>query len=304
MKAEQVKRNHHKQPQFYLKGFATKCGCPNTPPEFVKPNESIWVYKKGEPFSENNPKCKGIGNVAFTKDFYAFEEEDGTKEYNKYEDLLEQKFEKPAEPVIRKIRNFEEIDEKEKIILSKYIASMITRGDWNRQNHISSLEKTVNEIKNVIPQEVYELHKECCFDKTVNDFKVEQIVGAEKHQAMIEDAKWLSSIIFKMNWSFLIAPKLMDFLTSDNPVYYVFSKNQEYCIFPISSKLCFYSFLTPHGRILDARKWKKQNDLFNEIDDKTVEIIRNYIIKIALKEIYYSQKAEWLVKFINNRNNN
>jgi hypothetical protein len=90
------KRNHHLQPNFYLKGF---CSDPD------EKNPKVWVYEKGKPFDDDknqklqNPKHLTTVKAARKRDFYAFVKEDGTKDYEKYENLLRDDFEEPAKPL-------------------------------------------------------------------------------------------------------------------------------------------------------------------------------------------------------------
>jgi hypothetical protein len=308
-KKEQKKKNHHKQPQFYLKGFAATCDCPTTPKEFSKPDRSIWVYEKDKPFSEakstrnkNNPRCEGIENTAFAEYFYAFTEEDGTLNTNKYEDLLEQEFEQPAESVIRKIRRFEEISDEDKIIFSDYTASMIFRGDWWRSRRKKIQEHYLSP----------ELHRKAFSEKGVvlSDAQVSEFletlkkkIGYDNQHLDLENifakTKLVSIYLQKMTWRFIVVPKGNCFFTSDNPVWYrnLTDLDAAEVIFPISTTVA----LSASWGHYSSSKWKRMNNQFWKVDGATVSIVKNCIGQFAVKEIYNSQKAEWLVKFINNR---
>jgi hypothetical protein len=75
-------------------------------------------------------------------------------------------------------------------------------------------------------------------------------------------------------------------------------------VFPISSEVTISLSWQPSIDVnIGAKFWKQISENYWTVDDKTVELCRNLICLIALKEIYYSQKAEWLVNFINNRIN-
>jgi Protein of unknown function (DUF4238) len=300
-KKEQKKKNHHKQPQFYLKGFATQCDCPTTPREHAKSDRSIWVYEKGKQFlenqskrKENNPRCEGIENTAFAEYFYAFTEEDGTRNTNKYEDLLEQQFERPAKTIIEKIRQFEEINEEEKLVLSKYVASMITRGDWYRQKQKEIKENGIAKIK---------LRKELKNQNDIIDERAKvKFSGDYFLKDLINKANIWSEDILGMNLHFLNAPKGLDFFTSDNPVYLSKHNNEIGNIFmPLASNITFWA---SRENLIPNPYWSKKSESFFEVEGETVEMIRSKIALSALNEVYYSKKAEWLVKFINNRNNN
>lgn len=318
MLSKQNKHKHHKQPQFYLRGFATKCGCPDTPLEFVYRNESIWVYKKGEPFSEKNPKCKGIGNAAFTKNFYAFEEEDGFINFNKYENLLMNNYEQPAKSVIEKIRRFEDIDREEKEKLFNYVASMVMRGDsWKKIGEYAErvnepiakaeIEKDASLIVRIAQMQDDEKYKDV--DKVskiltdyIEDERKKRKKGEYEKLLMVRFTEKLRDEILKdLNFRFFISPKDTSFFTSDNPVCYdPFDHPNAQLFFPISSNVCLNLY---KQKYLNNIKWLRKSNQFWQIDNKTLEGIRDFMARKAVNEIYHSQRAEWLVKFINNRKN-
>jgi Protein of unknown function (DUF4238) len=279
---EEDKHRHHIQPKFYLKGFAAKSSNP------YQRVPDIWVYKKGEPYVRGqNPYLDSINNVGYRENFYAFTEDNGATNFNKYENLLMKDFEQKANPVIEKIRRLEEINETEKILLSRYIASMILRGEWWRDKQQESKDRQINLTKEKFNE-----------SEKIVDEKAKTIWGQDFDlKDMISRIGDLSDKILKMNWRFLVAPKDMYYIISDVPVVYSLEENKECVIFPISSKVAFLALLTNGSR----GKWRKISDNFWEVDAKTIEAARSEIATKAIKKVYYSQKAEWLVKFINNR---
>lgn len=290
------KRKHHLQPNFYLKGFLSN-------PDETNPK--VWVYEKGKPFYDGknekfqNPKHRTTEKAVRKKDFYAFVKEDGTKDYEKYENLLRDNFEEPAKPVLEKIRRFEVINNEEKEIFSLYVSSMITRGEWAKNIHL----KTVEEIASSMNEEYQKTLK-----KEENKTKINEIITKSKEglkhgeffpEYIIKTAENISTrFIKRMYWRFLIAPGNMPFLTSDNPVFYtkLYEKRSE-VIFPISSKVMFSASWIDFTN----KYWKRKENEFWQVNDGTVEQERRSIVSIALKEVFFSKKAEWLVKFINNR---
>lgn len=301
----QKKRKHHKQPQFYLKGFAAKdSNYPETP--------SIWIYKRGEIL----PKLKGIKNTAFAKDFYAFVEEDGSINFNKYEDMFMKDFESPANPVIEKIRLFKDIDNEEKVKLYNYVASMVMRGDYWKQ--IGEYAETVNEpsVKSDIERDVsaivsiakkqgdkrFENKDELrnLFTDYIEKEKEKRKKGEYEKSLMVRFAKrFRDEILKKLEFKFFMSPKYMSFFTSDSPVCYTsFNNPNAQLIFPISSRICLVVYKQMY---LTNSNWQRKSNQFWQIDIKTAVGIRDFVTRRAIKEIYYSQKAEWLVKFINNR---
>lgn len=307
------KRNHHLQPNFYLKGFLSN------PDE---KNPKVWVYEKGKPFYDGkteqlqNPKHFTTEKAARKKDFYAFENENGAKNYEKYENLLRDNFEEPAKPIIEKIKRFEEINKDDKKILFKYIASMVTRGNWWKNTSEQIYEMVEPETKagiEAVTLEIVKIAKEQGDERFSDASKVREIFqkrifgetekrkrGEYEKTSMIQYAeRFAKELLPDLYPRFLTAPIGMPFLTSDNPVCYTSFANVEVqLIFPISSKICF---LATRKNKLDDRKWKNNGKGFWQIDDKTSESIRDFIVRKAINEVYYSKKAEWLVEFINKR---
>jgi hypothetical protein len=127
MKDSTPKRKHHKVPRYYLKGFVEKEGEP-----------FIWVYRKGLQFGpgriryKHNPYRDSINFVGSEMDYYASTNRDGVVDYETYENILE-RLEKPADPVIQKIRNRQMITMDEKVILASYIVLMLKRVERRRQ---------------------------------------------------------------------------------------------------------------------------------------------------------------------------
>lgn len=290
------KRNHHIQPNFYLKGFRSN---PN------EENAKIWVYEKGKLFYDGkteqlqNPKHITTQKAARKKDFYAFVKEDGTKDYEKYENLLRDKFEEPAKPVIEKLRNFEMINNKEKGIFFLYVASMITRSEWAKKLHLKAVDDIAflhnAEYQKVLKKEEHKTK----INEIITKSKVDLKQGEFFLESVIKMAEKISSnFIKKMNWRFLIAPDNMPFLTSDKPVFYtkLDEKNSE-IIFPVSSHIMFSASWIDFTN----KFWQKTKNGFWLVNDETVIAERTCIVSVAIKEVYFSKKVKWLVEFVNKR---
>jgi len=281
-KQEQDKHRHHKQPQFFLKGFAfVNSGYQKKP--------DIWVYKKKHPYKDGiNPSLESVKDTGYGRDFYAFTKEDGTEDFNTYENRLMREFEQPAQPILGKIIRLEEINEKEKEIFSKFIASMITRGDWGKDKSKVAMELAIKAQLSAnpnLPESVLKI-----FDDEISKLKSN---GEIYREQIISKADLIAGYVKDMVWNFWISPKIVNYLTSDNPVSYSQLRHEEgYLIFPICSNICLYA--TWHG---------SKDKMFKEVTTKIVEEVRDRIVTIAIKEVYFSRKSEWLVKFINNRNN-
>ena len=290
------KRNHHLQPNFYLKGFRSD------PDE---KNPKVWVYEKGKPFYDGkteqfqNPRHLTTEKAARKKDFYAFVKEDGIKEYEKYENLLRDNFEEPAKPVLEKLRRFEIIDDKEKEIFSLYVASMITRTESAKNIYL----KTVEEKASSMNEDYQKTLK-----KEENKIKITEIITSSKEdlkhgeffpKSIIRMAENISDrFINRMYRRFLIAPDNMPFLTSDKPVFYTkLDEIRSEVIFPISSKVMFSASWIDFTN----KYWKKEENEFWQVNDETVVRKRKCIVSNAIKEVYFSKKTKWLVEFVNKR---
>jgi hypothetical protein len=297
-KQEQDKHRHHKQPQSFLKGFAAAGNQYQKKPD-------IWVYKKGRKYQDGiNPSLESVKNTGYGEDFYAFVNEDGNKDFNKYENLLMKEFEQPAQAVLERIRNLEEINEVESKLFIKYVASMAVRGDWWREVTDKAFADATLKIKH----EFYSKHK-TKIDKVYTQEEFEKIIEngannlkASEHSSkeMIRKAKDLSEIIKQMSWRFLVAPVNSPYLTSDNPVFYFKLKNPESeLIFPVSSSV---TLSLSWKEVISATRWKKRSKSFWDVDNETVAQIRDRICYVAIDEVYYSKNSKWLVEFLNKRN--
>lgn len=308
------KRNNHLQPNFYIKGF-----CSNP----TEKNSKVWVYEKGKPFYDGkteqfqNPRHLTTEKAARKRDFYSFEKEDGTKDYEKYENLLRDEFEEPARDVIEKIRNLEDVNNEEKERLYNYVASMVMRGDnWkligedaetvNKPLVESDIERDVSEIVSIAKKQGDNRYSD---ERNVRKILTEYIkkekekrkIGEYEKSLMVRFAKrFKDEILENLKFTFFISPKYMSFFTSDNPVCYTsFNQSMAQLVFPMSSKICLIVYKQMYLKNIN---WQRKSEQFWQIDDKTTERIRDFVTRRAIKEIYYSQKAEWLVKFIDNRN--
>lgn len=277
------KRNHHLQPNFYLKGF---CSNPD------EKNPKVWVYERDKPFYDGkteqlqNPKHRTTEKVARKRDFYATVREDGTKDYEKYEDLLRDNFEEPAKPIIEKIKKFEAIDEDEKSVLARYVASMITRGEHGKFISEHSMELAIKQNFDANPNLPGSVLREA--ENQILKLKESGEIFKEQ---IISKALLIESYIVKMNWKFYTAPKNLEYFTSDNPVFSSqLSKEDGEVIFPVSSNVSLY-----------CSRQKTQDRIYENASDYIVEKTRDIIARICISEVYFSQKREWLVKFINNR---
>lgn len=98
----------------------------------------MWVYRNGLQYKPGrirykyNPYRDSINFVGAEMDYYASTNRDGVVDCETYENILEN-LEKPADPVIKKIRDRQMITMDQKIILASYIVLMRRRVERRRQ---------------------------------------------------------------------------------------------------------------------------------------------------------------------------
>ena len=291
------KRNHHTEPNFYLKGFHS---------DSDEGNPKIWVYEKGKPFYEGkteqlqNPKHRTTKVTAVERDVYSFTKEDGAKDYEKYENLLRDNFEEPAKPMLEKLRRFEMIDDGEKKVFSRYITSMKMRGNFGKQLFY-------NVSHRILIDEQNNLRSQGIDEKEIEKISIESVENRKKEKDGERDKKRMielsdkSDFVCRLNWIFLLAPNSYEFMTSDNPVYWEELNSQRArLLFPIASKICLLATSQPYPK---HKSWKVRENGFVEIDSAAIEGIREKIVREARFKVYFSRKAEWLVRFVNSRLN-
>jgi hypothetical protein len=289
----ETKRRHHKLPQHFLKGFAL-------PTSYAHQKiPDIWVYRKGEPYlSGKNPELMSVKDAGFEMDYYAYKTDEGDIDFEKYENILMSDFENPALPVLGKIRNMEAISEIERSIFARYVGSMITRGDWWRQVGDKALADSITEIS----EKYFTLVKDETLREKIRvaiEFSESKLKEGElRKSGIVRQALRVAAIFEQMVWRFVVAPKMMFYVTSDKPVFY--RRLQDFdseLVFPISSRVTLSlswqrSLLYVNWKPIDAQG-------FWEADDKTVETVRQIICGGAHKEIYCKANREWLARFIN-----
>ncbi len=293
-KQEKDKHRHHKQPQFYLKGFGVK-------PSYQYADVSdIWVYKK-DILEGNNPRLESIKDVGYAPDFYAFEEENGSTNYNKYEYLLMREFEQLATSIIKKIRTFEEIQNTEKSVLSKYISSMMIRGNFGQKIFFDARINAQLELSRDLAFRGYNEIVIREASKQIVSIHEKERKSERDRIRMIEIAKKYADLVNKLCWQFFVAPNDCKFMTSDNPVRWNdLETNQAWVLFTISSKVCLVATQNPYPI---HSNWKEIANEFWEIDNEAFEGISEEIVRHAFFEVYYSKKSAYFVEFVNNRLN-
>lgn len=267
----------HYVPQFYLKGFSRSDG------------KQIWVYDKKEG-NKFQTQVKSIANIT---GFYS-------REVEKY---LANTVEGPANEAIRKIREREQINSKDKEVLAEYMTVMMKR--------VPKGKTRLDEMAPSISKKLYgELSEELA---QIALIKPEKRDIAQRRTKEIEEILdrfsknpppeiWLDNIPHErspkvvaglrgMIWRFLVASSDSSFLTSDNPFFFFQSigigKPYSEVIFPISSSILLWATWEtnlPEGYIPATSQAVK------EMNRRTVRNATRYLFK--------KKDEGWVLPFI------
>lgn len=285
------KRNHHVTPKLYLKGFVTKAGDPH-----------IWVYERGKPYNPGNDKIKNnpysdlIKNAGVERDFYADPKEDGTQDFETFENKLES-LEKPADSIFQKLRARQLICDDEKLAFATYIILMYRRVASAREKIKERLAKETYEPTVELfqkanlpdtPETRAELKKiaERLAQKPGYDIQTHnRITAATPDSFLIE-------VLQKMTWNFYVSTANHAYLTNDNPVFisdkFGLGKNISELSFPISTDVALVA------------SWNKTTKGgFSEAAPQYLKELNRRTISKASKYVYFAKKEEWVVTILN-----
>ena len=285
------KRNHHVLPELYLKGFV------------INPAERfIWVYKKGEEYNPgsgkltNNPFRDSIGKRTI-RDFYAYPGEDGTRDFETYENFLE-KLEKPADRIFKKLQSREPITPNEKQTLCVYLTQMLKRVPAYRKKLGLTAAKVAANYE--LPTAAIEKFNWPDTDETRSKAKAIALrISKEKEFPTRTHLKTLRSItssrlldvLLRMAWRFFIAPSDHAFLTGDDPVFFTkrigLNKPESEVSFPISRKVCL---------VASNRRYPEG---FLEASTQIVKELNRRTASNASDFLYSPQCERWIVLLFN-----
>ena len=267
---------HHYVPQKYLRGFA----------EIGNP-DAIWMYdKKLRQFT--NP---GIKSVAQESGFYN----------NDVEQQLNELVEKPANKVLDKLRNQEQITDTDRIHLGVYIATMLKRVPKRRTEAFSMLpnilEKTITEVRTQIQEWGQSTQNKELFERRLLEVEAaEKSLQNKVPDSIIEQIRqpWASekmiSAICTMAWRIARSPASDFFITSDNPAYffkaYGIATPKSELTFPISNNLALFA------------SWQgKQNaTIYIQAKPALVREANKRLISGAERFVFSHRQEDWIAK--------
>ncbi|MCX5919600.1 MAG: DUF4238 domain-containing protein [Deltaproteobacteria bacterium] len=269
---------HHILPQYYLRGFAQPG------------KEELWMYDKGKEHPLFLP-IKGIAKE--------------NKLYGKYESYLAEEIEKPANDVLRKVRNREPVSVDEKNALSKYmfvfakrVPAAFKRFQDNApiiaKDHIDELDRGLREYETRNPDKA----SQCDFVR-----KNAQRVMTDLAENPTKEV-WVGAIpvsnenvpelLTQMTWTFYVCKDLDIFITSDNPVFIhrrigVRPKNADMS-FPISKNI---SLLASWQGLRDQQHSEATSQEIKELNRRTVHN--------ATRFVYSPEEKDWIMALLNKK---
>lgn len=264
--------NTHYIPQFYLKGFQTKEG-----------NECVVRYERGSGRSKVLP----IKAVANENDLYPPE----------IERFLNERYEKPANTVLRKLREFETISFESRVVLVEYFLVMRERAPWKKDQAYENVVKVIPERLREI-----ELEKEAAIaahpsKRQTIESNFERINAYMNSGTDLSKNIWLGMLqnldlprifnaLLAMNWCLVVSRIKDSFITCDAPFFFTsgigLNKPNSEVLIPISSRLSLWLNWYPVKReIIEARQ-----SIVNEANKRQVSNAKKYV--------FYSNQYDWL----------
>lgn len=264
----------HYLPQKYLSGFEVD-GRPGM----------IWMYDK----TTRHSVCASIEKVAQERGYYSPEDEK----------RLAQQIEGPANPVLEKIRRFEQISPEERHILAKYIATFLMRVPRRRRR---ALELYSEVREQVLEQEkpVLEAWAYSGADDSIIARRLEELDAmraryrAGPPEIIIEQIRtpWPSQEMIRvcdeMTWRIVHATGDHMFLTGDNPAFFFDSKGirspESELTFPLASNLTLIA------------NWQGAGGATYLVQPRSAYLkeINRRIVSGAERFIYSTKPAPWI----------
>lgn len=276
------KIHNHYVPRYYLKGFTE-----------ASTSEMMFVYEKGTD-KLFHTQVKNIGNE---KGLYTDE----------IEAILANDIESAANPILKKLRDFQNISVDEKLIFSRYMFSMFLRVpkrlDWMIEKSPKILDKTFSDFENqlkglaekhpdkaeLVEQRIKELHdiRKNKADEYVKEMWLQNIPSAIDRPPV--------KTLAEMEWRFFKNDDNQPFLTSDNPLFYFseigIGNEKSEVSFPLSKNLVLWA------------KWKMTVPPgFHIARNQFVKEINRRTVSNASKFIFSPQTANWISILLNKKN--
>lgn len=279
---------HHLVPQYYLRGFTTRSNA-----------NQIWVYEK----SGREPYLTNIRNVAVETHFYSVTDATGVMDPSREIELNEE-VERPANPIVDKIRARQPITLDEKLVLAEYMSVLLKRGNKTRDRLIRNAPDNADRVWAKVSQEIDEAIAEDPsrtehFEemRRQGEMIVEEFKRKPSKQALLAPistslAVWLGL----MTWKFLTFDKGIPFLTSDSPIIYTESlglRNADTeVIWPISSTVALWTM-----------KGVSEPDGYLATTEQVVREINRMTVRSAYRSVLSPISAVWIRNMVTSASN-
>ena len=268
----------HYVPQYYLKGFSRN-----------DDGREIWVYdkKKRKKFQT---QVKSTANV---NGYYSRE----------VEQYLANDIEDPANKVLKKIRQLEQINQSDKEILSKYMAVMMKRVPKGLHRLNEMVPSISEKLSAEYSEELFQIALERPEKKEVAERRKMEIEAIlERYSKNPPKEIWLENLppeksplvvdaLINMTWLFWVSKPEEEFLTSDNPLFYFESMGirepKSEVLFPVSKNIALWA------------TWRTQ--LPEGFKDTTSQIVKEMNRRTASNATRYVFKARddaWVLRFV------
>jgi len=271
---------HHYVPRKYLRGFAE----PGNP-------DKIWMYDK-KLCKFTNPAIKSIAQEA---GFYSAE----------VERQLNELVEKPANRVLDKLRKKESIDDKGRIHLSIYIATLFKRVPKGRARALSLvpgvLDKTIAKVKIEIQEWARDAKDNELIARRITELERTELSLRKKTPDVINNqirlpwaSEQLITLVYSMSWRIAYSTGPDYFLTSDNPAYffeeYGIGRPESELTFPIATDLVLFA----------SWQGRQKSTSYIVVKQKTVREANRRLASGAERFIFYHMQEAWVAKVSDN----
>ncbi len=295
------KRRQHYVPLFYLKNFTDKSV---TPPQ----SPYIWVFERGN----SKPKRRSPKNIGFQTGFYDIEIEEGNVSTLVEEALA--KLESNASSILPKILKQEEITPEERPNFAGFVVLMDTRVPSFRNSIIRFHQQIGDRILKLAASQpgyldriLKEIEENTGKKMESTGAELRDFISSEEYRidvdpivsikAMFDILENIIPILCDMNWRFLIPPRGLKFVTSDNPVVLKDPNNRSKIFgdgykssptvqltFPLSPEMCMLA------------TWESKKDYYSEINEDFVREINLRTCNYSTRFVYSSANEIQLPK--------
>jgi hypothetical protein len=231
-------QQQHFVPQHYLRGFADS-----------KQKTHVWVYNKGQAYSEGNggtrvnPFRQGIKKAGAEPGFYSVTTIEGEEIPDRYEKAIARQEERGVE-VLKKLRNRKPISTTEKVVFSIYIDLMMARVPARAVRTQQSISRAMEDYPwNLLATKAADEGRFGLARKF--DPNRSESVAAIERELLLERVLRRSEAIVKkiasMSWLFFLVAGDCLFPTTDNPAFRPLDLGLErdngFIVMPIDSKM-------------------------------------------------------------------